>query len=68
MFAKRKDIIITTADKGGTVVIMDVEKYINEATYQKILKIAPPRLAKNAFVRVTLNYFSLQKFVNILMK
>ena len=28
--AKRKDII-TNADKGSTVVIMDVEKYINEA-------------------------------------
>ena len=30
-FAKIKDIIITNADKGGPVVIMDVEKYINEA-------------------------------------
>ena len=32
--AKRKDIIITNADKGGAVVIMDVEKYINEANHQ----------------------------------
>ena len=32
--AKRKDIIITNADKGGAVVIMDVEKYINEANRQ----------------------------------
>ena len=32
--AKRKDIIITSADKGGAVVIMDVEKYINEANRQ----------------------------------
>ena len=31
---KRKDIIITNADKGGPVVIMDVEKYINEANRQ----------------------------------
>ena len=31
---KRKDIIITNADKGGAVVIMDVEKYINEANHQ----------------------------------
>ena len=31
---KRKDIIITNADKGGAVVIMDVEKYINEANRQ----------------------------------
>ena len=29
--AKRKDIIITNADKGGAVVIINVEKYINEA-------------------------------------
>ena len=29
--AKRKDVIITNADKGGAVVIMDVEKYINKA-------------------------------------
>ena len=32
--AKRKDIIITNADKGSAVVIMDVEKYINEANSQ----------------------------------
>ena len=32
--AKRKDIIITSADKGGAVVIMDVEKCINEANRQ----------------------------------
>ena len=32
--AKRKDIIITNADKGGAVVIMDVEKYIKEANRQ----------------------------------
>ena len=32
--AKRKDIIITNADKGGAVVIINVEKYINEANRQ----------------------------------
>ena len=32
--AKRKDIIISNADKGGTVVIMDVEKYIKEGNGQ----------------------------------
>ena len=32
--AKRKDIFIANADKGGAVVIMDVEKYINEANRQ----------------------------------
>ena len=31
---KRKDIIITNADKGGAVVIMEVEKYINEGNRQ----------------------------------
>ena len=31
---KRKDIIITNVDEGGAVVIMDVEKYINEASRQ----------------------------------
>ena len=33
-FAKRKEIIITNADEGGAVVIMGVEKYINEANHQ----------------------------------
>ena len=32
--AKRKDIIINNADKGGVVLIIDVEKYINEANRQ----------------------------------
>ena len=32
--AKRKDIIINNADKGGVVLIIDVEKYINETNRQ----------------------------------
>ena len=32
--AKRKDIVITNADKGGALVIMDAEKYTNEANRQ----------------------------------
>ena len=33
--AKRKDITVTNADKGGAVVvIMDIEKYINETNCQ----------------------------------
>ena len=31
---KRKDLIITNADKGGTVVIMDTDSYIKEANRQ----------------------------------
>ena len=31
--AKRKDLIITNADKGGAVVIMDTDRYIKEANY-----------------------------------
>ena len=32
--AKREDIIITNSDKGGAVVITDVEKYINKDNRQ----------------------------------
>ena len=32
-FLERKDTIITNADKGGAVVITDVEKYINESNH-----------------------------------
>ena len=31
---KRKDLIITNADKGGAVVIMDTDSYIKEANRQ----------------------------------
>ena len=32
--AKRKDITVTNTDKGGAVVIMDAEKYINKTNRQ----------------------------------
>ena len=32
--SKRDDIIITNADKGGAIVIMDIDKYISEARRQ----------------------------------
>ena len=32
--AKRKDIIITNANKGSPVVIMDIEKYIKNTNHQ----------------------------------
>ena len=34
LLQKRKDIFITNADKGGAVVIIDVEKYIKEFNRQ----------------------------------
>ena len=33
--AKRKDLIITNADKGGAVVKMDIESYIKEVNWMK---------------------------------
>ena len=32
--AKKKDLIITNADKGGAVVIMDTDSYIKESNWQ----------------------------------
>ena len=32
--AKMKDIVITNADKGGAVVIMNIDSYIKEANRQ----------------------------------
>ena len=61
--AKRKDIFITNADKGGAVVIMDVEKYINEAnrqlsdksSYKKLQE--DPTLQHSNLVNDTMNRF-----------
>ena len=61
--AKRRDIITTTADKGGTVVIMDAENYIKEANRQlsgknnyKILQ-TDSTLQPNKMVNGTLDRF-----------
>ena len=58
--AKRRDIIITTADKGTAVVIMNNENYIKEANCQlpnksnyKILQ-KSPTLQHNKMVNNTL--------------
>ena len=45
--AKRKDIIITNADKGGAVVIMDVENYINKANRQQSDKLNYKKLQED---------------------
>ena len=34
VLTKRKDLIITNADKGGTVLIMDTDSYIKEVNQQ----------------------------------
>ena len=69
--AKRKYIIITNADKGRAVVIMDVEKYINESNRQlsdkrnyKKLK-EDPTLRHSNLVNDTIDRF---KKENILSK
>ena len=70
-FAKRRDIIITTADKGGAVVIMNTENYIKEANRQlsdknnyKILQ-TDPTLQHNKMVNDKLHRF---KSENLLSK
>ena len=51
--AKRKDIILTHADKGGAVVIMDVEKHINQANHQLSDKRNCKRLQEDPTLRHT---------------
>ena len=61
--AKRKDIFVTNVDKGGALVIMDVEKYINEAnrqlsdksSYKKLQE--DPTLQHSNLVNDTMNRF-----------
>ena len=68
--AKRKDIIITSADKGGAVVIMDVEKYINEANrqlsdkrnYKKLQE--DPTLQHSHFVNNTFDRFKKENLLS----
>ena len=69
--AKRRDIIITTTDKGGAVVILDTENYIKEVNCQlsnkknyKTLR-TDPTLQHNKMVNDTLDRF---KNENILSK
>ena len=63
--AKRKDIIITNAYKGGAVVIMDVEKYINERTASYRMNATTRRYKKtqryNTVIWLTIQLTSLRK-------
>ena len=61
--AKRRDIIVTTADKGSAVVILDTENYIKEANPQlsdknnrKRLQ-TDPTLQQNKMVNHTFDRF-----------
>ena len=66
---KRQDIIISNADKGGAVVIIDTDKYIEEAdrqlsdstNYKKLQK--DPTLQHNELVNDTITRFKKEKLV-----
>ena len=67
---KQDDIIITNADKGGTVVIMDVNDYIREAKQQlngsknyKVL-VKDPTITNNDLVNQTIDRFTKEQLIN----
>ena len=45
--AKRKDLAITNADKGGVVIIMDTNSYIKEANQQLSHKASNKQLTQD---------------------
>ena len=45
--AKRKDLAITNADKGGAVIIMDTNSYIKEANQQLSHKASNKQLTQD---------------------
>ena len=67
--AKRKDLIITNADKGGAVVIMDTDSYIKEANRQLSDKASykqltqDPTLQHNRMVNQTIERFKNEKLL-----
>ena len=67
--AKRKDLIITNADKGGAVVIMDTDSYIKEANGQLSYKTSykqltqEPTLQHNRMVNQTIERFKTEKLL-----
>ena len=66
--AKRKDLIITNADKGGIVVIMDTDIYIKEANRQLSDKASykqltqDPTLQHNRLVNQTMERFKMRNY------
>ena len=64
---KRKDLVITNADKGGAVVIMDTDSYIKEANKQLPDKASykqltqDPMLQQNRMVYQTIERFKNEK-------
>ena len=67
--AKRKDLIITDADNGGAVVIMDTDSYIKEANRQLSDKASykqltqDPTLQHNRMVNQTIERFKNEKLL-----
>ena len=68
--SKRDDIIITNADKGGAVVIMDVNDYIREAKRQlneprnyKVLA-KDPTTTNNDLINQTIDRFTKEQLIN----
>ena len=67
--AKRKDFIITNADKGGAVVITDTDSYIKEANRQSSDKASykqwtqDPTLQHNRIVNQTIERFENEKLL-----
>ena len=67
--SKRDDIIIINADKGGAIIIMDIEKYISEAqrqlndknNYKKLQ--TNPTLQHNKLVNDTVERFKKDKSI-----
>ena len=68
--SKREDIIITNADKGGAVVMMDLNDYIRETKHQlndsknyKVLA-KDPTTTNNNLVNQTVDRFTKEQLIN----
>ena len=66
---RKKGLIITNADKGGAVVIMDTDSYIKEANRQLCYKASYKKLAQdptlqhNRIVNETIERFKNEKLL-----